>query len=233
MMTSRADGIRSRLTAVRASIPPEVQLIVVTKNFPISDIEILYELGERNFGENRVQELVSKRESLPREISENVTWHYQGQIQSNKVNALNRHADVIHSIDSLKVAAKISAEKRVFLQINLDPALDGSSSEIRGGIAAEEINNYSLALRERFAINFLGVMGVAPHSVESGAEGASSLASTAFKRLHGYSLDAMKISPHSQFISAGMSDDYLEAIAQGATHIRLGSSILGDRAVKA
>ncbi len=226
-MSSRIEAIASRLTMVRSSIPSHVQLIVVTKNFPISDIEILYNLGERNFGENRVQELIAKRESLPREINETAIWHYQGQIQSNKIPSLNRYADVIHSIDSMKVAQKLSPEKRVFLQINLDMGSDRNIDSDRGGIKVEEIEEFSVTLKERFADNFLGVMGVAPHSPESGS-GENSV-SAAFKRLHGYSRDVMKISPEARFISAGMSDDYRQAIEAGATHIRLGSSILGQR----
>lgn len=232
-MTSRRAEIADRLSSVRSSIPSHVQLIVVTKNFPNSDIEILYDLGERNFGENRVQELIAKRESLPPEVSENVTWHYQGQIQSNKIGALNRYADVIHSIATMKTVEKLSPEKKVFLQINLDPKMEQGSNEDRGGIEVEEIEIFSSALRERFKSNFLGVMGVAPHSESGDVESARSLVTEAFRRLHSYSLTVMKISPEARFISAGMSDDYLQAIGEGATHIRLGSSILGQREKRA
>ena len=230
-MSSRVEEIALHLEQVRSSIPAHVQLIVVTKNFPISDLEILYGLGERNFGENRVQELVSKRESLPREVNENVTWHFQGQIQSNKIASLNRYADVIHSVDSLKAVEKISSDKKVFLQINLD--LDSHVDSNRGGIKIADLEKYAVAMRERFAANFLGVMGVAPHSVDEDEKRAQLQISDSFKRLHSYSLEVMQISPEARFISAGMSDDYRQAIEEGATHIRLGSSILGQRLPRA
>ena len=230
-MSSRVEEIALHLEQVRSSIPAHVQLIVVTKNFPISDLEILYGLGERNFGENRVQELVSKRESLPREVNENVTWHFQGQIQSNKIASLNRYADVIHSVDSLKAVEKISSDKKVFLQVNLD--LDSHVDSNRGGIKIADLEKYAVAMRERFAANFLGVMGVAPHSVNEDEKRAQLQISDSFKRLHSYSLEVMQISPEARFISAGMSDDFRQAIEEGATHIRLGSSILGQRLPRA
>lgn len=213
--------IATRLRDVRATLPSALTLIVVTKNFPVSDIEILYQLGERNFGENRVQELIAKRELLPREINENAIFHFQGQIQSNKIASLDRHADVIHSIDSLKAVAKFSRERKVFLQVNLDQRIDGD----RGGIPSEKIEEYATALVARYESNFLGVMGVAPHYMGIGKGDVSA----AFKRLHQYSRRVEMIAPEARFISAGMSDDYPQAIEQGATHIRLGSSILGPR----
>ena len=81
--STRKDEIAQRLSGVRSELPSEITLIVVTKNFPVSDIEILFELGEREFGENRVQELVSKREAISSEMDDEITWHFQGQIQSN------------------------------------------------------------------------------------------------------------------------------------------------------
>jgi PLP dependent protein len=218
----RAAEIAKRLTQVRAELEDGVTLIVVTKNFPISDIEILYKLGERNFGENRVQELAAKRDSLNPDIDREITWHFQGGIQSNKTSSLNRYADVIHSIDSLKVLDRIDPEKQVFLQINLDSNQESTS---RSGIARDEVDLYAARMWGRFRENFLGVMGVAPHfpgvreaDIEQG-----------FKELREISIRLRDIAPSANSISAGMSDDYRLALANGATHIRLGSSILGRR----
>lgn len=223
----RREEIAGRLATVRSQLPTGVELIVVTKNFPASDVEILHELGERNFGENRVQELVAKRSALPDEVNRDSIWHFQGQVQSNKIPALNKFADVIHSLDSLKAIGKIAVEKRVFLQINLDPPekrpeiVEGG----RAGIGASELLVFSEVMLARFAENFLGVMAVAPHF-----EGImKSDIAQAFARLKEMSDVVRQVAPRARFISAGMSEDFAVAIAHGATHVRLGSSILGSR----
>lgn len=224
---SRKEAIAGRLRQVRSQLPFGVELIVVTKNFPSSDIEILFDLGERNFGENRVQELVAKRSALSDEINQGSTWHFQGQIQSNKIPALNDFADVIHSLDSRKAIEKVAPEKRVFLQVNLDPPTQVRSAEGTGraGIDQGDLRSFTESMLQRFAENFLGVMAVAPHF--PGITREDTLA--AFARLKAMSEEVREIAPSARFISAGMSEDFMEAIAHGATHVRLGSSILGSR----
>ena len=112
--------VKERISAAAKSVnrdPTEIKLIVVTKTFPISDIEILHELGESNFGENRDQEAAPKAESIT------ATWHFQGQIQSNKIKSICEWADVIHSISSEKEILKFAQSARkhqVFLQVSLD-----------------------------------------------------------------------------------------------------------------
>lgn len=218
----RRGEISERLTRIRSEISDHVTLIVVTKNFPLSDIEILYELGERNFGENRVQELVAKRESLDSAIDRDITWHFQGGIQSNKTALLNRFADVIHSVDSMKVIDRLDPTKRVFLQINLDPE---DFVGARSGIEHGEVAIFADAMARRFNENFLGVMGVAPHF--PGVTKAD--IEQSFSRLASISGEVRAHFPAASWISGGMSDDYRLALAHGATHIRLGSSILGRR----
>ena len=228
----RMEEIAARLQDVRRELDPSTTLIVVTKNFPVQDLEILYELGERNFGENRVKELVDKRSSLPAEMEASVTWHYQGQIQSNKTALLNQYADVIHSIDSQKVIDRLSAEKKAFLQVNLDPVPlsgVGSDTSLRAGIDPSELDTCARAMVEKFGSNFLGLMAVAPHF--SGI--TTDALREAFHRLQKLSEHLVTIAPEAKSISAGMSDDYRIALAHGATHIRLGSSILGSRKVGA
>ena len=224
--SSRKGEIAERLSAIRRELPTGVTLIVVTKNFPVSDIEILFELGERDFGENRVQELVAKREAIDEHVDDEITWHFQGQIQSNKVALLNRNADVIHSIDSEKVLERISPDREVFLQVNLDSKLSEGS---RAGIGPAQLDEFSYLMVERFAGNFLGLMAVAPHfdGITTSQIGES------FEGLNSLSRKVQQIAPRATAISAGMSDDYRLALAHGATHIRLGSSILGQRASKA
>jgi pyridoxal phosphate enzyme (YggS family) len=250
----RAEEISSRLEKVRAQLPDSVTLIVVTKNFPTSDIEILYQLGERNFGENRVQELVEKRDFLTPKFSEKVKWHYQGQIQSNKIKILNQYADVIHSLSTPKVMEgssqalnpssidfqnldKWDKSREVFLQVNLDqlklmassrdePSA-GARAGARAGVALEDAMDLSSTLFHHFGKNFKGVMAIAPHFDGIKVEEICA----AFGRLQKLSQEIAAKMPSASSISAGMSDDYQLALGYGATHIRLGSSILGQRAL--
>lgn len=219
---NRRDEIESALKAIRHSIPAEVHLIVVTKTFPVSDIEILYHLGERDFAENRVQDLVAKREVLDSRLGRDLRWHFQGKIQSNKIALLNRYADVIHSLDSLRHAQKIDESKSILMQINLDLFPDESE---RSGVEQDRAIQFAKSMTERFGENFLGVMGVAPHH-DGVSEGEIS---EAFLRLKSLGDQIRRFAPDSTWVSAGMSDDFRIAIAAGATHIRLGSSILGRR----
>lgn len=230
--SQRMEEIAARLQKVRRELDPSVTLIVVTKNFPVQDMEILHELGERNFGENRVQELIEKRTYLPIEMEQSVIWHYQGQIQSNKTSLLNQCADVIHSLDSQKAIDRIAVEKKVFLQVNLDPIpMSGAGSEktSRAGIDPKELDTFALAMLEKFGSNFLGLMAVAPHF--PGITGDD--LREAFHRLQKLSEHLITVAPEARSISAGMSDDYRLALDYGATHIRLGSSILGSRTLGA
>lgn len=223
---ARLQEVEGRLKAVRSEIGSDVTLIVVTKNFPLSDIEILFALGERNFGENRVQELAQKRDALDAEMDREITWHFQGGIQSNKCTLLNRYADVIHSVDSMKVIERLEENKRVFLQINLDSPGQGQDGHLdRSGVDPSELGHFASAISKKFGKNFLGVMGVAPHFPGITSDDVTA----AFSKLHSMSAKVMEIAPSASAISAGMSDDYSLALGQGATHIRLGSSILGRR----
>ena len=123
MMKTRREELAKNLKRIRDEIPKHLNLIVVTKTFPASDIEILYQLGERDFAENRVQELVAKRDELQGRVGSDARWHYQGQIQSNKISILNRYADVIHSLDQERHIEKIDSSRHVLLQVNLERSL--------------------------------------------------------------------------------------------------------------
>ena len=191
--------------------PNEIELIVVTKTFPISDIEILRELGETNFGENRDQEAGPKAEII------SATWHFQGQIQSNKIKSICQWADVIHSISSEKEILKFAQSERkhqVFLQVSLD------GQEGRGGASPAELAQLADLVNESNNLELLGLMAVAPLGVEP---------MKAFADLAQINQGFAGQFPNSKFLSAGMSGDFEAAIKYGATHIRVGSSILGSR----
>jgi len=193
--------------------PNSVTLIAVTKTFPVSDIKLLYELGLRNFGENRDQEGAVKAPELP----EDSLWHFQGQIQSNKLKSIAVWADAVHSIDEISYARKLSSlvdRKDIFIQISLDEQAN------RGGVNPEELAPFMDEVSALGNLEIRGLMAVAP-LVQDPLE--------AFARLKVLSAGLTDIYPSASGISAGMSNDFEAAIAQGATHIRIGSQILGVR----
>ena len=224
-MSARPIEIKRALDDVRAELRPGVELIVVTKNFPISDLEILYSLGERQYGENRENELSPKAEALPKDID----WHFQGTIQSNKLRAIVSVASYIHSLDELRHASKISElalemgkKQSCFIQVNLDPEELAKQESNRSGIRAEEFKAFSESLLKLAGVEIVGVMGVAPLNEDP---------RPGFETLRNLSQELLKVAPNAGSISSGMSADYRIAMEYGATHIRLGSSILGPRRV--
>ena len=197
--------------------PREVSLIVVTKNFPASDVAHLASLGVRDVGENRQQEGSVKSGEVDAEL----TWHFIGQLQRNKVASVLGWADVIHSVDRLELAQEIVKRAplrdrpiRVLIQISLD----GSAG--RAGVAPQDLSAIAAVLAGAPQVDLSGVMAVAPLDEDPRA---------AFERLSGIREGFLRDHPTATWCSAGMSNDYVEGIEQGATHVRIGSSILGSR----
>lgn len=222
-MTIRSQELSANLDSIRARIgaavqgsgrsPDEVTLIVVTKTFPASDVQILYDLGVRDFGENRDQEASVKSLELP----DDCRWHFQGQIQSNKLKSIAEWADVLHSIDDISHARKLNslvAEKDIFVQVSLDNLPN------RGGVVPNLLPDFLEELSALANLNLRGLMAVAPLGEEP---------ARAFSRLKVLSDQVVRVHPKAHEISAGMSNDFEAAVAQGATHIRIGSQILGVR----
>ena len=222
-MSARQIQIESALNKVRAELKPGVELIAVTKNFPISDLEILYSLGERQFGENRENELSLKAEALPKDIN----WHFQGTLQSNKLRAIVSVSRYIHSLDELRHASKISElalemgkKQSCFIQVNLDPDEIANQESNRSGIKPAQFIAFAKSLLGLSGVEIVGVMGVAPLNKDP---------RPGFETLRNLKEELLKMAPGAGFISSGMSGDYQIAMEYGATHIRLGSSILGQR----
>ncbi len=222
-MTIRSQELSANLDSIRARIgaavqgsgrsPDEVTLIVVTKTFPASDVQILYDLGVRDFGENRDQEASVKSLELP----DDCRWHFQGQIQSNKLKSIAEWADVLHSIDDISHARKLNSlvsEKDIFVQVSLDNLPN------RGGVVPNLLPDFLEELSALANLNLRGLMAVAPLGEEP---------ARAFSRLKELSDQVVRVHPKAHEISAGMSNDFEAAVAQGATHIRIGSQILGVR----
>ena len=220
MSNEREKEIADALASVRAEIPQHVTLIVVTKTFPASDVEILYGLGERNFGENRDSEGAEKSALLP----DDAQWHFQGGIQSNKLRSIVTWSDYIHSLDEVSHAEKISTlalemnkKQNCFIQINLD---SDQRNDTRSGIERSELTRFVDQISQFSGINIVGVMGVGPLNGDP---------RPAFVELQSASHELEKVVPGATFISGGMSGDFHIALEYGATHVRIGSSILGSR----
>lgn len=223
---SRKDQILSNLESVKEKIsaaaqaagrsPSEITLIAVTKTFPVSDLEILYELGVRNFGENRDQEAAPKVGVLPADI----TWHFQGGIQSNKLKSISNWASVIHSVDKFKYAQMISQfsvgkTKEIFIQVSLD-----TLPQSREGVDPADLMQLAEQIMSLPNLEVKGLMAVAP--LDQPTE-------QAFVRLQQIQRKFIQLYPAASSLSSGMSGDYELAISLGATHVRIGSSILGNR----
>ena len=222
-------SVRSRIRSVAESVgrdPDSITLIAVTKNFPVSDLQILYDLGMRQFGENRDQEALTKVDELPADID----WHFQGQLQSNKLRSITSWAGTIHSLDQISHAnklAQIRAEKsiraarlKIFIQVNLDRVGIGTTKPSRGGVRPDELAHLTDQVLACQEIELLGLMAVAPLDGDP---------LVAFSKLSEIQQKWLHLAPAAHFLSCGMSGDFEAAILAGATHIRIGSSILGQR----
>ncbi|MDF2665448.1 MAG: putative enzyme with a TIM-barrel fold [Microbacterium sp.] len=194
--------------------------IVVTKFHPASLVRELHALGVRDVGENRQQELTAKREELA-DIPD-LRWHFIGQAQTNKARAVRAAADVVHSVDRPRIAdaldaAGSSAPLDVLLQVNL------TDDAGRGGVVPDDVEALAAHVAGLPTLCVRGVMAVAPLDEEP---------ARAFERLR-RSADAVRtVVPDATWISAGMTGDFPEAVAMGATHLRIGSAITGPRPVR-
>ena len=199
----------------------DIELIVVTKKHPIKLVLDLLELGIRSFGENRDQDARPKAEELASLVNpDSYSWHFIGQLQSNKVKSALSYASVIHSLDRhslldslIKAVEGRSTPLDVFIQLNLtqDPG--------RGGIEPKNLEAFAEQVVSQPNLNLLGVMGVA--SLERAPE-------VDFDTIRVASQKLRAIHPQAKYISAGMSEDFEAAISFGATHLRIGSAITGN-----
>lgn len=230
MSAERRTEIEHGLRAVRARIEAAcahsgrasdaITLIVVTKFFPVADVRLLSDLGITEVGENRHQEAVEKAAEcaeLP------VHWHFIGALQSNKAAAVAAYADVVHSVDRTKLVTGLSrgAQERgrdldCLVQVSLDPP--GASG--RAGLRVSEVPALVERVLEAPGLRLRGVMGVAPVGGDP---------EWAFATLAEVAADVRRSSPQATWVSAGMSGDLEEAVRAGATHLRIGSAVLGPR----
>jgi PLP dependent protein len=226
--SARRDELAVRLTAVRQRISAaceaagrdagEVTLIAVTKTWPASDVRLLSGLGVTDIGENRDAEAAPKAAQcadLP------LTWHFIGQLQTNKCASVVRYASFVHSVDRLRLIRALGqAARRAgrLIECLVEVSLDGDPA--RGGAVASEVPGLAEALAEEPGLVLAGVMAIAPLGRPPREAFASLLDSAAVVRA---------VRPAATVISAGMSGDLEDAIAAGATHLRIGTALLGDR----
>lgn len=230
-------ALRERIAAACAAAgraPDEVTLVAVTKFFPAQDVLRLIELGQREFGENRDQEASAKAAQVadslrlhslltfPHPEPIRPTWHFIGQLQTNKVRSVVSYADVIHSVDRLKLVAALDEAAvhagrtpTCLVQVNLDPDAAG-----RGGAEPGEVGRIADAVAQARALRLGGLMAVAPLGADPGA---------AFERLAEIADKVRGAHAEAVSLSAGMSGDLEAAVAAGATHVRVGSALLGRR----
>ena len=226
MTEERAEpsGLAGRLSDVRERVasaagdagrdPADVTTIVVTKFQPVTMIEELLRLGVRDFGENRHQEAQGKAAEL---AGRDITWHFVGQVQGKKARQVRSYANVVHSVDRDSLATNLgSADSSIdcFIQVNLteDPA--------RGGIDPAGLDRLVEHVLHTPGLRLLGLMAVAPLEVAP---------APAFARVRSLGERIRRLAPEARFLSMGMSQDYPEAIREGATHLRIGTAITGNR----
>jgi pyridoxal phosphate enzyme (YggS family) len=229
LQTVDRDGLEARLASVRASVADaarsagrsadDLTLVVVTKYHPASLVRELAALGVTDVGENRHQEAQAKAAEL---ADLDLTWHFVGQLQSKKARQVRRYADVVQSLDRDSVVdafapTETEPDPRVvdgFVQVNLTDDPD------RGGVHPDAVEAMVERVLRTGTIRLRGVMAVAPLDEEP---------RRAFARLRDVSDRVAAIAPDATDISAGMSGDHAEAIAEGATHLRIGTAITGNR----
>jgi pyridoxal phosphate enzyme (YggS family) len=197
-------------------IRDDVTLIAVTKTYPASDVQILQGLGINNFGENRDAEGVEKSSLIK------AHWHYQGEVQSKKIGSISRWAGTVHSLDDLSHIEKFDRALQALgdksLQVFIQVSLDGNPT--RSGLQPRDLMQACQAVTNSSHLHLMGVMAVPP--VEFDPE-------KSFAHVAAIAEGVKSSFPEARYLSAGMSGDFEVAIAYGATHIRIGSQILGSR----
>ncbi|MDD3722563.1 MAG: YggS family pyridoxal phosphate-dependent enzyme [Lutibacter sp.] len=218
-------SIKNNLNNIKNSLPENVTLVAVTKTHPVADIMEAYEAGQRTFGENKIQEMVEKFDSLPKDIE----WNMIGHLQSNKVKYMAHFVHLIHGVDSFKTLKEINKQALKHNRIiNCLIEVKIASEETKFGLSITEVEQLvtSDELKNLKNINIQGLMGMASFTEDK------SIISTEFKTLKTFfdSLQKYKsLNVNPTILSMGMSGDYKIAIEEGSTMIRVGSAIFGTR----
>ena len=225
-LVARLGAVRARLADACASVgrnPHDVTIVAVTKTFPAADIAGLASIEVTDIGENRDQDARAKIAELAASTWElpPLRWHFVGRLQTNKCRSVARYADVVHSLDRVEVVSALAAgaqraerQLSVFAQVSLD------EDPARGGVVPGGLGELADHIAAQERLTLLGVMAVAPLGADPDA---------AFERLASISAGLQNAHPEARAISAGMSEDLEAAVRHGATHVRVGSALLGRR----
>lgn len=200
-------------------------LIAVSKTQPVESIEALYHLGHRDFGENYVQELVEKAEKLRAAGCDGIRWHFIGHLQTNKVKSLIPHLHAVHSVDSEKLALELAKRWKAecsdcfplpcFIEVNID------REPTKAGVMPDDVVALATKLAKNPSIKLMGLMAI-PTATQNPEQSAG-----AFTRLRELEIQCH---PHTAGnLSMGMSSDFEVALQHGATHIRVGTALFGQR----
>jgi hypothetical protein len=231
-VTDRAGELAANLARVRGRIaaaagaasrdPDRITLVAVTKTYPASDVVELARLGVADFGENRDQEAAGKAAEVERR-GVRVRWHFVGRLQRNKCHSVVRYADLVHSVDRVRLATALGAAAAAHrdrpLEVLIQLSVDGDPQ--RGGAVPEQLGPVADAVAAEPALRLRGVMAIAPRSWPP---------DRAFARLAELAEQLRADHPAATVISAGMSGDLPVAVQHGATHLRIGTDLLGTRA---
>jgi PLP dependent protein len=196
----------------------EVTLIAVTKTYPAEDVRLLSELGVHDFGENRDQEGSVK---AAQSVELDIAWHFIGQLQTRKASSVARYADYVHSVDRARLVSHLGTAARAAgreVTCLVQVSIDGDPE--RGGVPASGVAAVAEAIEAEPSLVLGGVMAIAPMGMDPAA---------AFAALSDIAGTVRAIRPAAGIISAGMSSDLEDAVAAGATHLRIGTALLGDR----
>lgn len=216
-LRDRLEVVRGRISSVARETgrnEDEITTIVVTKFHPASLVRELASLGVRDVGESRHQEAAAKAAET---ADLDLVWHFIGQLQTNKARRVREYADVIHAVDREALVAALGGVGRpvgVFLQVSLSPEPE------RGGAAPAEVPALAHRIATTPGLNLLGLMTVAPLDAEPRA---------AFAAVRELSESLRREHPEATALSMGMSGDFEDAIREGATHLRIGTAITGNR----
>ncbi len=236
MNPARQAELAGNLAAVRARVAAacaaagrdvsEITLIAVTKTRPAADVAALAELGLPDFGENRDQEAAPKAAAVAEATSAPVRWHFIGQLQTNKASSVVRYASVVHSVDRVRLVRALGSASRTAatappgISCLVQVSLDGDPT--RGGALISDLPVIAAAIEAEPGLALGGVMAVAPLGLPPEA---------AFAQLPAISDTVREINPAAAIVSAGMSGDLEAAVHNGATHLRIGTALLGNRSL--
>ena len=213
--------IKQNLEKIRAELSSKIVLVAVSKTKPIQDLKDAYEAGQRVFGENKIQEMVTKYEALPKDIR----WHMIGHLQRNKVKYMAHFVDLIHGVDSLKTLKEINKQALKHNRIiNCLIQVRIAKEETKFGLSYEEVLNIlnSDELKTFKNVKITGLMGMATFTKDE------TIIEKEFSKLNSF-FESNQTKYNLETLSMGMSGDYKIGIRNGSTMIRVGSSIFGAR----